>query len=94
MHRYMSLKTRGHTTLVLCRVVRFPLMASAGSPAAAQALRNALGAEDTSLNAGAALLLRAVDRFHLAHSRYPGHQDGCVSRKPAFFQLPRCLTPG
>ena len=62
-----------------CRVVRFPTIASGGSPAAVQTLRNALSAEDSALNAGAALLLRAVDRFHRQHGRYPGSEDGCAS---------------
>ena len=41
-----------------------------------RALRNALGAEDSALHGSAALLLRAVDRFAHAHSRFPGLLDG------------------
>lgn len=44
----------------------------------APALRRALGAEDTGANACLYLLLRAVDRFHALHSRFPGCYQGCA----------------
>lgn len=42
------------------------------------ALRQALGAEDTVANASLYLLLRAVDRFHSTYHRFPGTFDGCA----------------
>lgn len=60
-----------------CRVVRWRRL---GEAAAGQgdALRAALSGEDTGANAGLLLLLRAVDRFHAAHGRFPGTYDGCA----------------
>ena len=59
-----------------CRVVRWRRL---GEAVAGQgdALRAALSGEDTGANAGLLLLLRAVDRFHAAHGRFPGTYDGC-----------------
>ena len=61
---------------LVCRVVRFPKLAEISSHAAGNAIKGPLAAEDSAANAGAALLLRAADRFHVAHSRFPGEHDG------------------
>ena len=41
----------------------------------ADALRQALTAEDSAANAALYLLLRAADRFHQTYQRYPGSFD-------------------
>ena len=40
-----------------------------------EALRHALAAEDTAAAAALYVLLRAADRFHAAHQRFPGVYD-------------------
>ena len=61
-----------------CRVVRWRALEQVVDPSSSDssALRRALVAEDTSANACIYLLLRAVDRFHALHSRFPGCYDG------------------
>ena len=63
------------------RVVRWRRIAQEVGPGEcnSSALRQALGAEDQVTNACIYLLLRAVDRFHALHSRFPGSYDGCAS---------------
>ncbi|KAK9798117.1 hypothetical protein WJX73_000766 [Symbiochloris irregularis] len=60
------------------RVVRWRRLAQEVAPGTcdAAALRQALGDEDTAANACLYLLLRAVDRFHTLHARFPGCYDG------------------
>ena len=41
-------------------------------------MRQALAAEDTSVNASLYILLRAVDRFEATCGRFPGTLDGCA----------------
>ena len=61
-----------------CRVVRWRRLGEAAG-GQGDALRAALSGEDTGANAGLLLLLRAVDRFHASHGRFPGTYDGCAS---------------
>jgi hypothetical protein len=42
------------------------------------ALQQALAEEHTAANASLYVLLRATDRFHIAHGRYPGSFDSAV----------------
>lgn len=44
------------------------------------ALRQALTAEDTAVNASLLILLRAVDRFQAACGRFPGTHEGYTPR--------------
>ncbi|KAK9831545.1 hypothetical protein WJX81_007869 [Elliptochloris bilobata] len=57
-------------------VVRWRRLGEARGAAQGDVLRGALASEDTGANAGLLLLLRAVDRFHAAHGRFPGTYDG------------------
>jgi hypothetical protein len=92
--------------LASCRVVRWRRLSEDAGPGRADAVRAALAAEDTCANAGLLLLLRAADRFHAAHSRFPGAYDRrapwarrrpytslCGQRGAArgFLGAPRCL---
>ncbi len=60
----------------LRRVVRYRALADEFGAAHSIALRQALCAEDSMANAGLYVLLRAVDRFHETHQRFPGSFDG------------------
>ena len=62
--------------LLSCRVVRYKALAHECRGVGSSALRQALSAEDTMANAGLYVLLRAVDRFHDTHQRFPGSFDG------------------
>ena len=66
----------------LCRVVRWASLReeAAGERGHGAALRAALAGEDTAVNAALYLLLRAADRFHAAHNRFPGTFAGCARR--------------
>lgn len=60
------------------RVVRWRRLAQEVAPGSCEAavLRQALSSEDMAANACIYLLLRAVDRFHSVHARFPGCYDG------------------
>ena len=62
--------------VILCRVVRYRALADEFGAAHSTALRQALSAEDSMANAGLYVLLRAADRFHETHQRFPGSFDG------------------
>lgn len=64
----------------VCRVVRWRELAQEIDPKQANsaAIRQALAAEDQQTNSCLYLLLRAVDRFHALHSRFPGCYDRCA----------------
>ena len=63
--------------LLLLRVVRYRSLQEecTGSSCRSDALRQALTAEDSTTNASLYILLRAADRFHSKHHRYPGSFD-------------------
>lgn len=55
------------------RIVRpRPLSREVSSSCCADALKSALNNEETAVNAGFYVLLRAVDKFHSNHQRFPG----------------------
>ena len=62
---------------IICRVVRCRTVEEETSAAGVrgEALRHALAAEDTAAAAALYVLLRAADRFHAAHQRFPGVYD-------------------
>ena len=69
----------GH--MLTARVVRYCTLEEEAAPERAKrgVMRQALAAEDTSVNASLYLLLRAVDRFEAACGRFPGTLDGCAT---------------
>ena len=62
------------------RVVRWRCLRDECAQPHSEELRACLGSEDGAANAALYLLLRAVDRFHAAHNRFPGAFDGCCRR--------------
>ena len=62
--------------LPLYRVVRWRSLREECTQPHSEDLRACLGSEEGAANAALYLLLRAVDRFHAAHNRFPGTFDG------------------
>ena len=67
--------------MLTARVVRYCTLEEEAAPERAKrgVMRQALAAEDTSVNASLYLLLRAVDRFEATCGRFPGTLDGCAT---------------
>ena len=67
--------------MVTARVVRYCTLEeeAAAERAKRGVMRQALAAEDTSVNASLYILLRAVDRFEATCGRFPGTLDGCAA---------------